>query len=147
MIAIGVNSIAGIVPSAKNKSLEFVTEIMSARLPDSPFMDSLKRMQPFQQTIPEAYFNRGNIYYNQGLYSLAIDDYSKAIELNPDYTKAYFNRGLAYKTTQQYQNGLNDFVKITSLEPNNERLIEKARKQMDVLTKLLDKMRNDKLEE
>ncbi len=29
-------------------------------------------------------------------YQAAIDDFSKAIEINPNFVEAYFNRGLAY---------------------------------------------------
>ncbi|MFM6878786.1 MAG: tetratricopeptide repeat protein, partial [Microcystis panniformis] len=42
------------------------------------------------------YYNRGILYYNQQKYELALDDYNKAIELNPNHAGAYYNRGLLY---------------------------------------------------
>ena len=44
----------------------------------------------------EAYYNRGIAYGDKGEYDKAIEDYSKAIELNPEYAEAYNNRGNAY---------------------------------------------------
>lgn len=40
--------------------------------------------------------NRGNLQLLYGLHRKAIDDYTKAIELNNDYAEAYYNRGLAF---------------------------------------------------
>ena len=38
----------------------------------------------------ETYFNRGLSHAKNGEIELAIADYSKAIELNPDYAEAYY---------------------------------------------------------
>ena len=43
-----------------------------------------------------AYNNRGVARHQKGLYDQAISDYSKAIEINPNYDLAYFNRGLCH---------------------------------------------------
>lgn len=42
------------------------------------------------------YLNRGSSYADLGEYDLAIEDYSKAIELDPEFLGAYLNRGLIY---------------------------------------------------
>jgi tetratricopeptide (TPR) repeat protein len=41
----------------------------------------------------DAYYNSGLTYYESGQYHKAIDDYTKAIELNPEDAKAYVGRG------------------------------------------------------
>ena len=41
------------------------------------------------------YHNKGNAKVNLGDYRGAIQDYSKAIELNPNNANAYYNRGNA----------------------------------------------------
>jgi len=45
----------------------------------------------------EAYCSRGFAHAEKGEYDLAIKDYGKAIDLNPDYALAYYNRGFAYQ--------------------------------------------------
>ncbi|MFM6521476.1 MAG: tetratricopeptide repeat-containing serine protease family protein, partial [Microcystis panniformis] len=42
------------------------------------------------------YGKRGNHYREQQKYIVALDDYNKAIELNPNHAGAYYNRGLLY---------------------------------------------------
>jgi len=49
-----------------------------------------------QELSAEDYLNRGIDNFDKGYYSEAIADFSKAIEINPDYKEAYFNRGNAY---------------------------------------------------
>ncbi len=43
------------------------------------------------------YNNRGQTYYQQGKYDLAIRDYTTAIKLDPRLGLAYNNRGIAYR--------------------------------------------------
>ncbi len=44
----------------------------------------------------DAYYNRGIAYHKKGQYNRAIQDYDKAIEINPQYADAYNNRGVVY---------------------------------------------------
>ena len=37
--------------------------------------------------------NRGNVFSLQGKHYNALEDYSRSIELNPQYSDAYKNRG------------------------------------------------------
>ncbi len=46
---------------------------------------------------PRAHFALGEVYYKKGEYSLAIDEYEKALELNPDVAELYNALGLAYE--------------------------------------------------
>jgi tetratricopeptide (TPR) repeat protein len=61
---------------------------------------SQARVQPAITTgtldTAEAYLMRGDQYSEINDYDGAIDDYSQAIRLKPDYVEAYNNRGLAY---------------------------------------------------
>jgi len=45
---------------------------------------------------PGLYKNRGNLYFLFGMYDKALEDYSKAIELNSEFAEAYFNRALTH---------------------------------------------------
>ncbi len=65
------------------------------------------------------YYNRGILYYNQQKYKLALDDYNKAIELNPNYALAYYNRGNLYRRQQKYKLALDDYNQAIKINPND----------------------------
>ncbi|WP_043997703.1 tetratricopeptide repeat protein, partial [Microcystis aeruginosa] len=64
------------------------------------------------------YYNRGILYYNQQKYDLALSDYNKAIEINPNYAEAYYNRGNLYSDLQKYDLALSDYSKVIDINPN-----------------------------
>ena len=48
------------------------------------------------QKCAKTYYNRGLAYAKNGELKLAIEDYTKAIELKPDYADAYYRRSKAW---------------------------------------------------
>ena len=46
----------------------------------------------------------------------AIEDYSKAIEISPQFTHAIFNRGIAYYRMGKNKASIKDFTKVVSLD-------------------------------
>jgi tetratricopeptide (TPR) repeat protein len=66
----------------------------------------------------DAYLNRGVAYGNLGQFDKAIDDYSKAIELNPKYTKAYYNLGVAYANLGQWDKAIDDYNRTIGIDPD-----------------------------
>jgi len=75
----------------------------------------------------ENYNNLGVQEYEKGNYKKAIEYFTKAIELKPDYAEAYFNRGLAYLKTgsiwipggvENLRKALSDFNKAIELKPD-----------------------------
>ncbi|KJU87026.1 TPR repeat-containing serine/threonine protein kinase [Candidatus Magnetobacterium bavaricum] len=63
----------------------------------------------------DAYYNSGVSYYNKKQYSIAIIDYTKAIELNPRYIAAYLNRGTTYYKIKDYDHAVADFSKVIEM--------------------------------
>lgn len=63
-----------------------------------------------------AYYNRGSIYSNMGMYEKALADLNQTIELLPDYASAYNNRGLVHEKMEHYEEALADFGISISLE-------------------------------
>lgn len=63
-----------------------------------------------------AYYNRGSIYSNMGLYEKALHDLNRTVELMPDYASAYNNRGLVHEKMEHYEEALSDFDKAIELE-------------------------------
>ncbi|MEI0479332.1 tetratricopeptide repeat protein, partial [Brachyspira pulli] len=49
-----------------------------------------------------------------------IEDFDKAIKLDPDYVDAYNNRGLTKENLGLYEEALKDYKKALKLDPNNE---------------------------
>ena len=81
-----------------------------------------------------AYYNRGKIfrdlaYEGRGNIDLAyedfneydenaIQDFTQAIKLNPNYADAYFYRGCDYSCLGQYERAIQDFTQAIQLHPN-----------------------------
>ena len=73
-----------------------------------------------------ANFRVGNLYLNRGItyssvkkYKQAIDDFSKAISINPKNVQSYLQRGLAYYADADFQQAVNDFSQVLLLQPNS----------------------------
>lgn len=75
----------------------------------------------FAEAIKEApknvylFFNRGNLYAMAKNYTRAIDDYTRAIDLDPRFAEAYYNRGLARCYSGHTADGLSDLSKAGEL--------------------------------
>ena len=68
--------------------------------------------------VAEAHNNRGIAYDDKGEVDRAIEDYSKSIELKPDFDHVYFNRGNAYHSKGDYDHAIADFNKAVELKPD-----------------------------
>jgi tetratricopeptide (TPR) repeat protein len=63
------------------------------------------------------YTNRGVAYNGLGKYSQAIDDCSRAIEINPGYALAYTNRGIVYSNLGNYKQAIDDYSRAIEIKP------------------------------
>lgn len=57
---------------------------------------------PGTSPTAEDYYNAGVSAYDNKHYSVAIDNFTKAIELDPQYSEAYNNRGITYFHLEKY---------------------------------------------
>ena len=57
----------------------------------------------------EEFFEQGKKYTSVENADKAIDNYSKAIKINPKFAKAYNNRGIAYIWKKKYDLAIADF--------------------------------------
>ena len=62
--------------------------------------------------------NRGNAKLDNKDHYGAINDYSKSIELAPDYPMAYNNRAYAKDQLKDHYGAINDFSKAIELNPD-----------------------------
>ena len=67
----------------------------------------------------DAYYERGDFYYEMDEYNKAIADYSKAIELDSGHALAYFNRAYAYGEIGEYNKAIADYSKAIELNPSD----------------------------
>lgn len=68
----------------------------------------------YSQTAEE-YFERGFVKAHLKKYEEAIEDFTKAIEINPNFAMAYYNRGGVKNLTGDTDGACNDWRKALSL--------------------------------
>ncbi len=73
---------------------------------------------PKNAAYARGYNARGNNYYSNRNYDSAIDQYSKAIELDRNYATAYSNRGFVYSSKGDYDNAIKDSDQAIVLDPS-----------------------------
>ena len=71
-----------------------------------------------------AYYNRGNLYYEQKKYNEAITDYTVTIDyyeaakdIDYDFSDAYYNRGLCYFNKNQYNQAIAEYQSAININP------------------------------
>nr|XP_056712239.1 tetratricopeptide repeat protein 32 [Euleptes europaea] len=70
--------------------------------------------------VATAFNNRGQIKYLRVDFYEAMDDYTSAIEAQPDFEVPYYNRGLILYRLGYFDEALKDFKKVLELNPNFE---------------------------
>ena len=62
----------------------------------------------------DEYYEQGLVFYKSMEYDRSIDDFTKALEINPkdkENHKVYYMRGRSYLENRQYDQAINDFTK------------------------------------
>ncbi len=76
-------------------------------------------------TCDQCHYNLGAIYLEvKKDYQQALDAFSKAIELNPNYLEAYFARGFTYSRLNNTPSAKADYNMCLKLQPNYDLAIE-----------------------
>ena len=58
-----------------------------------------------------------DLVFRNGQYEKAIEDYTKAVDLNPDYANTYNSRGISYRNSGEYEKAAEDFNKVIEADP------------------------------
>ena len=64
------------------------------------------------------YYFRATAYRNKRLFNRAIADYTRAIQLKPNFPQAYNNRGYSYRHKRQFGRAIADYTKAIRLKPD-----------------------------
>lgn len=86
-----------------------VTPVVATQLPITPVFPM----------SAEDFFYQGIVRYEQADYRGAIEDFTKAIQLNPDYADAYGYRSDTHLYLEEYQDAIADATKAIRLAPQN----------------------------
>ncbi len=68
----------------------------------------------------DAYYNRGSLYFNLKQYEKAIEDYTKATELDSELKEAYIGRAKVYRLLDKPELAELDEAKIKELDKKDE---------------------------
>ena len=66
----------------------------------------------------EDYFNKAYDYAENEQYQLAIDNYTSALKIDPDYADAYNNRGNVYENLEYYNEAIADYNSALKINPD-----------------------------
>jgi tetratricopeptide (TPR) repeat protein len=77
----------------------------------------LDNLQWIQIYLADSYEERGWLYSDRGQYQLAIEDFSRVVDLRPDEPYGYCKRGEAHYDQKEYEKSLADFIRCILLEP------------------------------
>ena len=76
-----------------------------------------------EEQTAEEIFKEGQKEYKLGKYTKAIEDFTKAIELNLDDAKLYYYRGGAHEKLGEYTEALKDYIKGIDINVLNLQMI------------------------
>lgn len=66
---------------------------------------------------PKVYYRKGDIFFNKGMYANAVKEYSKCLNLMPNYPKVYIKRAKAYVKLGQKEKAKVDLIKAAKIDP------------------------------
>lgn len=83
--------------------------------------DFEKVTELFPKDHAAAYYNLGVSYWTIGNKEKSLLNYSKAIEVDSNYTEAYYGRAVGYHNLNQADNAIADYSKVIALNPKNDK--------------------------
>ncbi|MCX5855474.1 MAG: tetratricopeptide repeat protein [Deltaproteobacteria bacterium] len=85
-----------------------------------------KKQEQYNQAVKDLsatdWFDKGLALSRAWKSQLALEAFSKAIELSPAYYEAYYNRGVEYEGAKEYRRAITDFDKVIELYPTHKKV-------------------------
>jgi tetratricopeptide (TPR) repeat protein len=96
--------------------------------------ETLRLAQQAGPPSPIVCFNLGNVYFKKADYRKAVDEYTRALALNPAFAEAYLNRANAHMDLKEYEAALRDYESFLGLakedNPNVRALVKLLREDL-----------------
>lgn len=89
-------------------ALESFNSIIELPIEDGPERNLL---------LVHAYTCRGAAFAEQEQYDDAIDDFSRAIQINPEHSLGYYNRAMAWEAKGNADQALDDYTRLLNIDP------------------------------
>jgi len=86
---------------------------------DAKALDNFEKAVANDETRWKAIHNRGVSYALAGKYDKSIADFSRVIELRPDYPNGWFNRAEIRYELGHFEQAISDYTKTLDLNPND----------------------------
>jgi tetratricopeptide (TPR) repeat protein len=98
---------------------DFQKFINSLKAPVAPATNTAAAPPPPHPKKAEAYYYIANSFRKKNNLEGALTNYTKAIEVRPDYIQALAERGTLYMEQKTYNSAVADFQKVVQLAPDN----------------------------
>ena len=95
-------------PEGQQNNLEKMIKAYTTRMQYEPYNAIL-------------YMEQGAYYKQKKEYDRAIETFSKAILLVPNYVQPYINRGIAYSAKHNFECAIEDFTQVIDLNPDSSK--------------------------
>jgi serine/threonine protein kinase len=127
LLFLGASGVAvlGFVAFALNQPKPVVSDPpkpVAAANPSNPPASEPPKPEPFKPAVAgktaQEWFDQGFAKKEAGNNQGAIDDYSQAIALKPDYAEAYHNRGLSRSALDDNRGAIDDYNQALKYQPN-----------------------------
>jgi len=110
-----------LVEAIRQKNVKITAAVAKPIAAPSPVAAPSPAATPTPAPAPDYTFYRKRADENnfKGEFDLALEDYNKALELNPQDAVSYLNRGRAYSNKKSYDLAVLDFDKTIELNPKD----------------------------
>ena len=78
-----------------------------------------QRKHAEEPTDAEGFLDRGSRYGRNGVYHRAIQDFTAAIELDPEIAEVWYNRGCSWYEVGDLDKAISDLTQAIELAPSN----------------------------
>ena len=101
----------GTMKNTVNKSIGIILPIVLFLL----FSYASAQQKQDEPKDAKFYIDRGIAHGEKGLFDQAVDDFTKALEIDPKSADAYYNRGIAYYFKKEYNKSWKDIRQAQDL--------------------------------